>query len=283
MKQILLLTDFSDNSWNALFMAVKLYAKWECEFHILHTFEPDNWQIVNNGKDGMEIVAPEHQDLIDQMDGTKEYLLKNHQNPKHVFSTLLIAGGLVETVQRLVPKYDLDLVVLGTHGKTGSKTVFAGNSALRVMRQVINCHLLLVPGSHNFQKLDKVSYPTEFSHFTPKYVLTPLLELLGQWKSTMHIIHVALEFHLTEEQKTNKEILKKRFADLELLFDQVSLSKSVTWDILEKTNSLESDMIVITKYSHSVFETFLHEPILKKLGSRTRVPIWISPDFQPYA
>ena len=40
MKQILLLTDFSDNSWNALFTALKLYEDVEAKFYLMHSFEP---------------------------------------------------------------------------------------------------------------------------------------------------------------------------------------------------------------------------------------------------
>lgn len=41
MKNILIPTDFSDSSWNALFTAVKLYANVPCHFYILNTYKPD--------------------------------------------------------------------------------------------------------------------------------------------------------------------------------------------------------------------------------------------------
>ena len=40
MKKILLPTDFSDNAWNAIFTAVKLYTNVECRFYLLHGYEP---------------------------------------------------------------------------------------------------------------------------------------------------------------------------------------------------------------------------------------------------
>ena len=36
MKNILIPTDFSENSWNAIRYALKLYKKTRCSFHILH-------------------------------------------------------------------------------------------------------------------------------------------------------------------------------------------------------------------------------------------------------
>ncbi len=36
MKNILIPTDFSENSWNAIKYALKLYKKTRCSFHLLH-------------------------------------------------------------------------------------------------------------------------------------------------------------------------------------------------------------------------------------------------------
>ncbi|HAI38597.1 MAG TPA: universal stress protein, partial [Maribacter sp.] len=33
MKNILITTDFSDNAWNAIFTALKIYAEVECHFY----------------------------------------------------------------------------------------------------------------------------------------------------------------------------------------------------------------------------------------------------------
>ena len=40
MKKILLPTDFSDNSWNAIKYALQLYKDQECNFILLHTYTP---------------------------------------------------------------------------------------------------------------------------------------------------------------------------------------------------------------------------------------------------
>ncbi|MBO0331868.1 universal stress protein [[Muricauda] lutisoli] len=283
MKNILLLTDFSTNAWNALYTAVKLYAAWDCKFYLLHTFEPKDWKMVHNQGDSedFEINSPVEHDLEERMEETKNYLIKHNDNSNHSFEALLMAGSLVDTVRVLISRYDLDLVVMGTHGKTDSKKVFAGNNALNVLRQVMNCNILLVPNSFDFQRLRTVVYPTEFKHFTPKYVLTPLIELLQKWQSEVHVVHVAKDFRLTEQQKMNKVTLKKRLQGLQVNFDQVNQSASVIEDILGETNFVGSDMIVVTKYSHGLFESLIHEPILKKIGSKTNVPLLVMPDFEP--
>ena len=40
MKNILLPTDFSDNSWNAIQYAIQLYKDEECTFHLFNAYTP---------------------------------------------------------------------------------------------------------------------------------------------------------------------------------------------------------------------------------------------------
>ena len=283
MKNILLLTDFSKNAWNAIFMALKLYAAWDCKFYLLHTFEPKDWKMVpNQGDSGsFEINSPVEHGLEERMEATKNYLIKNNVNSDHSFEALLVAGSLVDTIRVLISRYDLDMVVMGTHGTTKSKKFFVGNNALQVLRKVSNCPILLVPESFDFQGLTSIAFPTEFMYFTPKYVLSPLLELLKKWKSSINIIFIAQEYRMTEEQKTNWDILNKRLKGFPVSFIEIPISSKVSKDILKAALDLETELIVLTQYSHSFFEKLIQEPIIKRTVSKTTVPLLVLPDFTP--
>ena len=39
MQTVLIPTDFSDNAWNAIFTAIKLYPDTTCRFILLHAYE----------------------------------------------------------------------------------------------------------------------------------------------------------------------------------------------------------------------------------------------------
>lgn len=45
MKHILLPTDFSNNSWNAIQYALQLFKDQECTFHLLHVYTPIVYQV----------------------------------------------------------------------------------------------------------------------------------------------------------------------------------------------------------------------------------------------
>lgn len=281
MKNILLPTDYSTNAWNAIFTATKLYAPLECRFYLLHTFAPKSRNVLGfkgSLRAGSRYALPAGESE-GELHKIKAYLLKHHNNKKHIFETLSLVGGLVDNIQTLIPQYDIDLIVMGTHGATGSQNVFVGSNALKVIRGIDNCATLLVPDPFNFQTLKSIAFPTEFAHFEFKKVLFPFLDLLELWKPEVHILHVAQEFQLLEQQKTNRRILMERLKGFKMVFHEVPLSSNVTDAILKFTLGLKVDLVVLTKHSQGFFEGLTREPVVKRVGVRTEIPLLVLPDF----
>jgi nucleotide-binding universal stress UspA family protein len=282
MKNVLLLTDFSKDAWNAIFMAVKLYADMECKFYVLHTYEPKQENIT--GFKSSTRAGVVYQSLLEasvgQLGEVMEYLEENHKNPKHSFEKLSIAGGLVETIKDLLPRYDLDTIFMGTKGSTGAKEIFMGSNAVKVIKHIKNCAIVVVPESYDFQRLGSLVFPTEYAHFFPKNVLRPLLKLIKLWNSEVKIFHVAQTFSLLDIQKANKEILKKRFEGDTTSFHRVIIKTTVAEAIRQFAEEEKANLIVLTNYSHDFFDGLTQEPVVKKVTFRTEIPLMVLPDFE---
>ncbi len=282
MKNILLPTDFSRDAWNAIFMAVKLYADLECKFYVLHTYEPKKENIA--GFKSSTRAGVVYQSLSGastaQLAEIMDYLAKNHKNSKHSFEKLSVAGGLVETIRNLIPKHDIDTIVMGTKGSTGAKEIFMGSNAVKVLKRIKNCAIVVVPESYDFQKFESLVFPTEYTHFYPKNVLQPLSQLIALWNTKVKVFHVAQTFGLSEEQKSNKEILKKRFLDHATSFHKVVIKTTVAAAIRQFAEEERADMIVLTNYSHDFFDKLTQEPVVKNVTFRTEIPLMVLPDFQ---
>jgi len=282
MKRILLPTDFSKNAWNAVFMAVKFYADMECKFYVLHAYEPKKENIAGFKSSARAGVV--YQSLAEASEGklgeVLEYLEKNHKNPKHSFERLSVAGGLVETIRKLIPEYDIDTIVMGTKGSTGAKAIFMGSNAVKVLKSIKNCTTVVVPESYDFQKLESLVFPTEYAHFFPKIVLRPLLQLVELWNSKVKVFHVAQTFSLSDRHKANKEILKKRFSGHPNSFHKVVIKTTVAEAIRQFAEEERADLIVLTNYSHDFFDKLTQEPVVKKVTFRTEIPLMVLPDFE---
>ncbi|WP_435625286.1 universal stress protein [Flagellimonas sp.] len=282
MKQLLLPTDFSENAWNALFTALKLYGDFECTFHLMHAYEPRIQNVsgfkssVRTGLSQQSLAEHSKTELAQIL----SYLQHNHTNTKHYFQTHSIQGELVESIKMQISKLDIDGIIMGTKGATGAKEIFLGSNTVRVLKNIKNCMLLAVPNSFEFKSLATVVFPTEYAHFFPKSILEPLLELMDHWNSEIKIFHVAQEFVLSDMQKSNKQILKQRLDGIPHSFYKESIKTTVSKAIRDFSKEQEADLIVLTNYKHTFFEQLTQEPIVKKVSFKSDIPLLVLPDFE---
>ncbi len=280
MKKIVLPTDFSDNAWNAIFTAVKLYKDVSCHFYLLHAYEPSSLNLL--GKKGQQRLGVIYDSLsqysIQELEKVKEYLNEHHSNSKHIFETISISETLEEAIENITRKQDIDVILMGTQGVTGAKEVFMGSSTVKVIKKVKSTPIIAVPSDFNFQRLKTVVFPTDFTRFFEKFELLPLTELAKLWKSKVDILHVSVEYVLNETQKSNKNILEERINGIPFTYHNVpfmgNISKSVQNYLTENT----ADLMALIRYHHSFWEKIIGEPVIKKIAFHSTIPVLMLPE-----
>ncbi|MBT8321310.1 MAG: universal stress protein, partial [Eudoraea sp.] len=275
MKKILILTDFSDPAWNALFTALKLHEGRECQFLLLHTYEPSFAGVLSSKAksrvgvlyDSLEAHTHGELQIIE------DYLGVHHHEPHHHIRTLSIAEDLVEGIQKTVREEEIDLIVMGTKGATGAREVFMGSNTVKVIRKVRNCPILVVPSERDFKTLQAVVFPTDFTKRYDPYELSPLLDLVHAWQAKIIVFQVAEEFKLSFEQSKNKKLLEKRLHSALVEWKRGRLKSTVEEAIMEFIEACDADMIALIHYQHTFMESLTHEPVIKKIGFHTPVPM----------
>lgn len=143
-KRILHATDFSKASRPALAKAIALARQNRAPLLIAHALAP----LVVPVGDGF--VSPGTYDAIDR--GAREHARKQLvalvQRVKEAgarATALLLDGAPHEQVPRAARRNRVDLIVIGTHGRTGLSKVLLGSVAERVIR-FATCPVLTVRG-----------------------------------------------------------------------------------------------------------------------------------------
>lgn len=280
MKNILIPTDFSDNAWNAIFCALKLYWDEECSFYLLHSYEVSATRI-KGARDSQKAGKLYEALALKSEKGLSEildYLEKNHKNPKHLFTILSKPDHLVGAIEELILERSIRLIVMGTLGATGAKEVFMGSNTVSVIKAIRNCSILAVPEEFNFQNLKNIVFPTDFRRLYYRFELLPLQELAIAWQTTIHVFHVAQEVVLTKEQQSNQEILKERLKGTNLIFQEKNILTTVADSIVEFSTEIKADMVVLIHYQHTFLEKLTQEPVVNKVGFHTKVPLLVLPE-----
>ncbi len=280
MKNVLLPTDFSDNAWNALFTAVKLYADLPCQFFLLHTYEPEIANMLGDkSKRRLGVIYDSLRKHSNQeLDKILEYLEKNHKNGKHTFEKISKPDDLVSVIKEKIKEKDIDVVIMGTKGATGAKKVFMGSNTVKVIKAVRNKPVIAVPENHDLQRLEHIIFPTDFTRHYEAFELQTLLELSALWKSRISIFQVAQEFLMNDTQKSNKKLLTIRLKDIMHDFHKVEMKVDVAEAIGEFAQESDADMLALIHYRHTFLEKLTREPVVKKVAFQTQIPLLVLPE-----
>ncbi len=274
-KRILIPTDFSDNALNAARYALDLYANQDCEFYFLHVFHPRSYTTGNlffpeEGSGPYEAAKAKSDEGLEKFTS----LLKlEGGNFGKTFYTLSVQDYLSEAMKRTIAKNDIDLVVMGTKGSSGSKGVIFGSNTVQAMEEIRDCPILAVPEDYLFSPLKEIVFPTDFRTDFKRRVLQGLLEIANMNNTAIRVLHVSRkDDRLNPGQEENKQLLDEILEATTHSFHTIT-DKDVSEGIASFVQSRESDMIAFINRKHFFFGSVFSKPLVKEIGYDATTPI----------
>ncbi len=141
IRKILVPTDFSDHSKQAVNAALDLAKRYEASLAVVHVFQPLAMAL----PEGVVVYGP---DFYAEVTSKLETSLKEvkqaieNQGFKNVTSKLVNGVPHVELVN-MAKEQGIDLIVMGSHGRTGFSHALLGSVAEKVVRKA-HCPVLVV-------------------------------------------------------------------------------------------------------------------------------------------
>jgi nucleotide-binding universal stress UspA family protein len=155
LKSILLPTDFSECATDAARYAFALAEQFEAHLHLLHVIHDISTQVPDFG---MGLAFPAYvENIPERIQKQEEAAIHNLSAltpdgwSKEYGVTIAVKHGqpFVEII-RYAREHDVDLIVIGTHGRTALSHALMGSVAERVVRKAPCPTLTVRPASHSF-------------------------------------------------------------------------------------------------------------------------------------
>ncbi|MDJ0646558.1 MAG: universal stress protein [Flavobacteriaceae bacterium] len=276
MKNILVPTDFSENSINAIRYALNFFKESECTFYILHVVRistlatPETSNVHTYKAVEVDYMVPAKQKL--------ERLIKKIKPignaRKHRFISLVGYDFFIDAVRDEVKDKNIDLIVMGTKGATGLKEVIIGSNAGDVITKV-NCSALIVPENAVYESIREIVFPTDFSLFYNIKTLRPLLKILHDTGASIRILHISKsKTVLNPDQLKNKDLFKELFAECDCSFHFLTNRK--VEDAVECfVESRDIDMIAMVAKNLNYFQQILFHSRVEKISYHTDIPFLV--------
>lgn len=281
-RKILLPTDFSNNSWLAIHYSIQLFKNEECDFYLLHAFTGGSDLIKNIIRidPGDEFYEKAKEASEEQLSKTLDRLVFNeHSNPKHNFKTISVFNSPVEAIKDIVEQKDIEMIVMGTKGKTNDKGTVFGSVAVYVMEKVRNCPVIVVPedGKHTLPK--EIVFPTSYKTHYKSRELNYLTNLAKACDATIAVLHIFEDNELDKNQKEHKQMLKDIFEEVKYTFHTLS-HYSVESAVNMFVESRDSDMVAFINKKHAFFGSIFTNPMVKGISFHSKVPILVMHDLR---
>lgn len=202
---ILVPVDFSASSLEALQLALALARRYDARLVLLHVIAPPHPDmLIDATQIERDVHAAAHERLTRLADATKKIWPRTSRE--------LRTGHPVTTIIALASRTNADLIVIGTHGRTGFKRALIGSVAERVVRHA-PCPVLTVRPRAQSRRggdatpftLEKVLVPVDFSKISEKAVPGSAL-LAGLFGAEIVLLHVVEKFpidRVLEREVTN--------------------------------------------------------------------------------
>lgn len=276
MKHILLPTDFSDNSWNAIKYGLSMFRKTKCTFYLFTVNRiPSYTGAQTSVRSNREKLS---KNMMKESEADLQELLKRIEklslNTKHEFVTIAKYATFVSAVRSVVENKKIDLIIMGTKGASGLKKIALGSNTGDVINKV-KCQILAVPENAKYEKAREIAFTTDFTIAYTSRMLDTLKELATLNDAALRMLYISKkEEELSAEQKKNKKLLSDYLKDFEHSFHTLTNTKLAA-AVQCFAESRNIDMIAMVAENHNFFERILFKPTVEEISYHTEIPFLV--------
>ncbi|TDU43765.1 nucleotide-binding universal stress UspA family protein [Gelidibacter sediminis] len=269
MKKILVPTDFSEQAENALKVAAQLARKHDSKIYLLHMLELPLQEVdmmnaaspIPEAMFFMKLAQQKFEDLLarDYLNGLMVHdIVKNYPS----FSSI------IDTCH----EYNVDLIVMGSHGATGLKEMFIGSNTEKVVR-TSDIPVLVIKNEHANFKVDRFVFASDFNKDNREtYKQATEVAKIFNAKMYLVMVNTANSFISTSEARKRINAFIKD-SEFENYSTHIYNDDSVEQGILNFSKDIDADLIGISTHGRQGIAHFFNGSISEDLVNHSKRPV----------
>ena len=274
MKNILLLTDFSENSINAMRYALQLFEDYTCNFTVLHveistSYISDDLMLAGNQSIYDSLVKKSKHKLAKLI--TK--LESEFKNKDFNFEIIVDHDVLTDAIKQIKKSKNIDLIVMGTNGITGAKEVVFGSNTINVIRKV-DCPTLVIPKGFKFRAPKEILLTLDVLDALSSNPFIDIIKFTKRFSKKLHLLRVKPNNEDSKEQKKDKENISAFLTDIPYEYHVIT-NVPIPYTVNCYSQSHPIDLTTLLVQKESFFERFFEGSPTTQISNSIRVPLLI--------
>lgn len=276
MKNILIPTDFSENSQNAIRYALDYFADIPVNFYILHVSLKTPFLKQHKTEALLEISGssePVYNPSI-QLQSQIETCKLLSKNAMHKFYPIVENSLLVEAIRKQIVEKEVDLILMGTKGDSLSSSDDMGSNTYEVITKV-QCPIIVVPEDSNFNGIKNIAFVTDYNCLYRSKVISTLTDALRLHNTPLRVLNIrAKSANLTQTQIDNKGFLHHFFKETRHSF-HILENINLEAGIQEFVDTWEISMVAIPAKNLNFIQRLMLRPASGNINYHSEVPFLV--------
>ena len=288
---ILFPTDFSDVAEGAFAHAAHLALQYNATIHVFNVVGPD----AENATNPMDFLSvdPAEEDAVQHVE---VQTVTQERGTVPIVYAQTDSDSPADAIVDRTDEYDIDLVVMGTHGRRGMERLLSGSVSEEVVRRAPCPVFTVLARDENGTgpQINRVLAPVDLSDQSEQ-VLNHAVALAESYAAPLDLLHVVEEAaypnvygldpltpSLPNVQDRAREALETLASEVDLRTDPVNvhvLAGNAARDIVEFAEDNAADLIVMATHGRTGLDRFLIGSVAEKVVRRAPCPVFTIKSF----
>ncbi len=263
MNTIIVITDFSPTSANALDYACAFAAAYRFKINLTHIYTiPATYS-----GEGLSIVT-----INDELDVSRRNLKNELDRVNTAFPGVKIAanmlvGGFLDTLRALKKELNPEMMVLGAEY---TELPLWDENWLDAL-VTLSCPVLVIPQNVRFEKIRNIGFACDYKKPCLPYQVGVIKKLVMAAGAKLHVIHVSPQAATIEDHE-NVTALKKAFTELAPEYYFIA-DKQVIKSISAFTEQNHIDLLLVMPHKHGLWHRLFSKSYTRQLARFNHLPV----------
>lgn len=276
MKNILLPTDFSENSYRAMDYAMRLFSGQSMNFTVLNIqksseYITDDLMAASPGSSVHEAISADNKAELDMV---VERYRAEYSSEEYKIEGVFDFDVFIDGVAQTVDSREIELIVMGTNGASGTREAIFGSNTLQVIRS-IKCPVLAIPEEYTYREPQQVMLTVIDEQLPSDTAINSLKKIMKLHNPQLHVLHVS-SAESSPSEDTNEK-LSEIFENFDITRHNLS-GIPVPMAIQSFTQLNQVDLHCLLIEQRSFLDRFIHGSDTSRISYGTQVPLLVVHD-----
>lgn len=280
MRYIAVPTDFSDNAYNALLYATRLFPNEAYTVVLVHSYEKEFSMATSRIDIGRneELYLKIEKRVSKNFEKLTHSITRDTEELQVSFETVMSGFPLFKCISKLQEEKGISLIVMGTKGASGLQQLFMGSQTMNLIKKTRKLPILVVPENANFTPPKVIAFATDFKTPINTHEINTLKEIIQPNDATIKITHIYDQKSPEDLFEANYKKTKSSLSDLEYTTHWLANTSKKEKVLDEFVKKMNVDLLVLTYHKHSLLKKLFKENIVENIGFHTTIPVLIFTD-----